>query len=142
MISSLVVIEPCAGATERLGQAIARGLRGAGDAHVVNVLDMPDRLDPISLLVIGGPGHCPRIRAWLRSIETAARNWRVSTFEAVSATAAERERFQPVRGVVSSVGIPLTQRPTPFAVYGPRDALYPGELQRAEEWGRSMLMPA
>lgn len=163
MTTSLVVVESHWGNTERIAQAIAAGLRTAGDARVVRVDDAPTCLDGIDLLVIGAPTHAfslsrpetradaivkgagvpsaTGIREWMARIEADARRLQVATFD----TKATQVRGLPgsaaaaARRVAKSAGLPLTQRPTSFYVEGYAGPLVEGECERAEQWGRALV---
>jgi flavodoxin len=154
---TLVIYDSSFGNTARVARAIGRGAKTAGDALVMSVTEA-GRIEQAGrqpdLLFVGGPTHRHRMsaglggfleaipRGSLRGIPAATfdTRYRMSAFLTGSAATAAAGRLR-------REGCRLVARPESFFMQkdAPPDGekrrhalegLEPGELERAEEWGR------
>lgn len=162
-MAALVVYESMFGNTEKVAQAVARGIQEVMDAELRAVSDVPDGVDlSFDLLVVGAPTHAfglsrPSTRAdairqgarqgdadrglreWLEQLPHARGGEVVATFD----TRVRRVRHLPgsaARGAVKllrSQGYPTTAARS-FYVEDVSGPLHPGELDRATAWGREL----
>jgi hypothetical protein len=149
------------GNTEAVARAVARGLADAVPTEAVNVREAPRRIDGACLLVVGGPTHAfglsrpstrsaagdqggredaaaaDGIREWIAGVHVARPGIPVAVFDTRlrhfpgSAARAARRRLHR-RGFDTSVA------PVSFHVKGAPGPLLDDELERAEQWGRSL----
>ena len=142
-MNSLVVYESKFGNTQKVAEAIAKGLGLHGLAHVVEVND-PDALtlDAVDLLVIGGPtqahGMSPAMRAYISAlIPKAPAGTRVAVFDT-------RLKGPGFLWGSAAKAIADELRKATFAVIAPSKSflvegmkepqLVDGEEQRAQAW--------
>lgn len=160
-MKALVVVESVFGNTLQIADAVARGLARAGDVRVVDVVDAPQEIQRIDLLVVGGPTHAfgmtrPETRraAAEQSDDMVVpgtvglREWLATLRVAPIAGAAFDTRTDRVRlpgsaargaaRALRRLGLHMIARPTTFRVLGTRGPLRDGELERAEAWGAAL----
>lgn len=163
---ALVVYETIWGNTGELANAIAEGLRaGAGvDAvEVVEAVDAPAAIDPdVDLVVVGGPTHAfsmttgstrdsarqqgatripaRGIREWLEQLAPPASAVAVATFDTrtvhprLPGSAAKKALKQLV-----AKGFRPVDKPTTFGVHGYSGPIADGEVERARQWGTTLV---
>jgi flavodoxin-like protein len=159
---SLVVYESWFGNTRRVAEEIAAALAQEGDAEVVSVDEPLPALEAVDLLVVGAPTHIHGLSS-KRSREGAltqgahgepgigVRGWIDSLPEGTCgprAAAFDTRAHKPVwlvgsaaRGIARRLrgqGYTLVAEPESFFVHGTPGPLEEGELERAEEWGKTL----
>jgi len=132
--------------TKKIAEAIADGLRSKGTVEVFDVENAPFAFaQPIDLLVVGGPTEAhsvtPPMHAYLgRFGHAALAGIRVASFDT-------RLRYPRLISGAAGIGIGKKlaaaggQTLVPaesFLVKGNPAVLEPGELERAEAWGRML----
>ena len=143
-MKAVVLYDSAYGNTRHIAEAIARSLEGTG-AEAVQVPEFRSKdLQPGDLLVVGSPINgwrpTPIISAaldafgpgQLRGVKAAAFDTRVRLF--VHGDAAKK-LIEELR----KHGAEIISAPQPFYVKGTEGPLLPGELEKAEFWGRSLL---
>lgn len=165
VMEAVVIYESIFGNTRAIAQAIVRGLSHQVQVREVQLPALGPAADILDagLVVLGGPthtfgmsrpdsrqavakehrDHCEQaggIREWLEALidETSGRSvvvfdTRLSSFRYIPGSAA-REAADMLR----AKGITLIDDPHSFYVDGSEGPLHPGELERAEEWGRHL----
>ena len=141
-MTAVVVYESQYGNTQRIAEAIARGL--GGDARAVHASAFsPATLEPGALLVVGSPivGWKPLegLGAWLDAlgpgsldgVRTAAFDTRVKLF--IHGDAAKK-----IEHALEAAGGQRAAEPTWYYVKGTEGPLLDGELEKAEAWGRQL----
>ncbi|MCS7483697.1 flavodoxin family protein [Umezawaea endophytica] len=164
MTRVLVVYESMFGNTEKIANAIAEGLAGAGAVDVVEVGSAPTVLpEDVDLLVVGAPTHAfglsrPStrksaadqavgdlvstgigVREWLDELRSAGSTALVAAFDtrvkiAMMPGSAARRALGRLRGR----GFPMLVRAESFHVVGTPGPLKPGEADRAKAWGAKL----
>jgi Flavodoxin domain len=167
-MKALVVYESFFGNTERVAQAIAKGLSEHGDVEIVEVTHAPTKLtEPVDLIVVGGPTHAfsmtrqstredavrqgatqgsttMGVREWLEHLHRGKHPELVATFD----TKADKVRHLPgsaangAANIVHRLGYRTAVRPMSFYVQGVAGPLLDGELGRAQVWGEHLGMSA
>lgn len=165
-MKALVVVESMFGNTQAVADAVAEGIRGApGEVEVVDVSAAPPEVpEDVTLLVIGGPTHAfsmtrestrrdaltqahvadpakagTGIREWIARAAPDARV-RVVTFDT-----RVKKAFIPGSAAKSAAralahhGFEHAERGETFWVEDTPGPLKPGEVERAREWGRSLV---
>lgn len=162
---ALVIYESMFLNTEKVAEAIVRGLREGGwTASDVDVRWAPSTFDGVDLVVLGAPTHAfslsrPSTRAdALRQgaapgrVDRGLREWLAglppagdpAPVVAVFDTRVSKARRLPasaartIAKLVRRRGLRLVGRPTGFLVEDVAGPLCPGELDRATEWGRDL----
>jgi flavodoxin len=140
----LVVYDTVHGNTQQVAEAIAEGLRTAGDVAVKKMQEAgPDDVGATDLLVVGSPTH-----AWNMSSATkqffsrlgdARRDGKAAAsfdtkFEQRLAGSAAGKMARALR----RLGFRLVSKPENFYVAGMQGPLKPGELERARDFGASL----
>jgi hypothetical protein len=161
---TLVVYESWFGTTRELAEAVAEALAAEGEVTVLSVHDPLPALDEFDLLVVGAPTHVHGlssgmsrkgaieqrgdegepgigVRDWIAGLPNGARGPRVAAFDT--------RLNKPVmlvgsaaRGVARRMrqhGYTLAIEPESFFVHGTPAVLDDGELERAAEWGRTLM---
>ena len=165
--TALIVYESMFGNTEAVAQAVATGLRGGGmTATVVDVSDHPPTdVCGYDVLVVGAPTHAfslsrastrrDAVRQGARpgAAETGLREWLSAVitrpagdhrYAAAFDTRASKVRRLPITAarrasrLLSEGGYTPLARPAGFVVEDVQGELLPGELDRAEAWGRRL----
>ena len=145
MSKSLVVYASRYGNTEKIAEAIAAGLRTAGPVEVFAAADAPVAIgNDVTLFVVGGPTEAHGLTKPLADY--------ISRLGGVSAelvaTFDTRLRFPRWVSGSAALGIARALRgaganeiaePMSFFVHGKDPVLEPGELERAEAWGVSLI---
>jgi flavodoxin len=146
-MNSLVVYASKFGNTQKVAEAIAKGLGSHGLARVVEVEDpYALMLDAVDLLVIGGPtqahGMSPAMRAYLTALIPKAP---AVTRAAVFDTRLKGPGFlwgsaaKAIAVAFRQVGFVVVTPPESFLVEGMKEPqLVDGELARAEEWATTL----
>lgn len=157
---TLVVYESMWGNTRTVAEAVADGLRGAGEVDVVSVTGAPplDTLDP-DLLVVGAPTHAfglsrpqtredaarrgagglaqPGVREWIEAAPTV--RLRVATFDThVRRPNLPGSASRTAAKLLRRLGAELAARPESFYVHGYEGPVLDGELDRARAWGADL----
>lgn len=161
-MNSLVVYESWFGNTRWIAKRIADALGEEGDVELVSVDDPLPSLQHVDLIVLGAPTHVHGLssaRSRRGAIEQqgsdgdvgiGARGWidnlplcggpRVAVFD----TRAHKPELlvgSAAHGMARRVrhrGYRLAAEPESFFVHGTPGPLEEGELDRAEEWGRTL----
>jgi hypothetical protein len=165
--TALVVLESMFGNTDKIGNAIADGLRDAGVAVTVeDVAAAPVDLSPaVGLLVVGAPTHAlslsrPNTRADAvrqgapdEKAATGLREWLSTVLPqdpahapvvAVFDTRVTKVRRLPAAAgpraarLARRRGLAVVGRPRAFLVSDVKGPLEDGELERASAWGREL----
>lgn len=135
------------GNTEKIADAISTGLRSAGDVEMVTVQKaQPVRLHDFDLVVVGGPteGHgvTEDVAAYIDEVGEAVSGVTVAAFDTrmrwpkwLSGSAAEK-----IASRLEGLGAKVVVPPASFVVSGKTPVLEPGELERAEAWGRALAI--
>ena len=160
---ALIVVESMFGNTRAVADAIATGLGPEVDVEVVDVLDAPLAFaGGIDLLVVGGPTQVfgmsrpssrqdaaqqadrpPEagrmgVREWLHQAELGG----VRSAAAFDTEIAKRwvpgSAAHGIGKALRGLGATLVAPPEGFGVTGTAGPLAPGELQRAQQWGRRL----
>jgi flavodoxin len=144
-VKSIVVYQSRHGNTEKIARAIAAGLERSGRVEVYTTGDAPAMIsEDVALLVVGGPTEAHRMTEpmteyldRLGGVSTQL----VATFDTrmrwprfVSGSAA-----QGIAGRLRVAGANDVAEPMSFFVHGTDPTLEPGELERAELWGASLV---
>ncbi|MEE6271791.1 flavodoxin family protein [Georgenia wangjunii] len=158
-MSALVVYESMWGNTRAVAEAVADGLRRAGEVGVVEVGAAPplESVD-VDLLVVGAPTHAfglsrpttrtdaatraggtvisagRGVREWIAGARAAGQ--RVATFDThVSRPNLPGSAGRSAAKMLRSRGCSVMVEPESFYVGGYDGPLLPGELERARAWG-------
>jgi flavorubredoxin len=158
---ALVVYETIWGNTEQVAREVAAGL-GADSVDIVDAASAPPALeDDVDLLVVGGPthafsmstastresarqqgaAHIPAggIREWIDRLSTPARSVPVATFDTrvVSPRLPGSAAKKAMKKLVA-LGFRPAVKPETFGVHGYSGPVADGELERAQQWGRTL----
>lgn len=160
---SLVVYESMWGNTEQVARAVAGGLEAGGPVLVLEVSSVkPHDLEGIGLLVVGGPTHAfsmsrkttrddavNRGAPWTHA-EVGIREWLEGLPESDTPVATFDTRIGKVRHMPGSAAKKAAKEvrqhhlgrvvaTESFWVEDTEGPLFEGELERAAQWGRSLL---
>lgn len=159
---SLVVYESWYGNTRRIAEKIASVLAEESEVKVVSVDDPIPPLHHLDLIVLGAPTHVHGLssaRSRDAALEQGARGWRPGIGArgwigklplcggpafAVFDTRAHKPALlvgSAAHGMASRLrrrGYKLVTEPESFFVQGTPGPLEEGELERAEEWGKTL----
>ncbi len=158
-MKALIVYESLWGNTRRIAEAIADGL--GGDTSLVSAATAPETLpEDIDLLVVGGPTHAfsmsrPQTRAeaakegaaaapqgvreWLDALPRRSTAPRLVTFDTkVGHTRLSGSAAKSAAKAARAHGL-HAEESVDFFVTGKEGPLEDGELERATEWGRSLV---
>jgi flavodoxin len=144
-MKSIVVYQSRHGNTEKIARAIAAGLQRGGSVEVYPTTDAPATIsEEVALFVVGGPTEAHRMTEpmaeyldRLGGLSTQL----VATFD----TRMRWPRFisgsasHGIAGKLRMAGANDVAEPMSFFVHGADPILEPGELERAESWGASLL---
>ena len=159
MMKALIVYDSVFGNTEQIAQAMGKGL-GAPDQVQVLKVDavQPQQLMGLELLIVGSPTRAfrptPAITKLLKAIPANGLSGaRVAAFDTrIPADHPETPgllRFmvklfgyaaKPIADKLQSKGGKLALPPEGFFVQGTEGPLQDGELERASEWARQLLV--
>lgn len=148
-MQTLVIYDTKFGNTRQIADAIARGAATRGAVSVLHATEAAVPLEAApDLVVIGGPtqrrGLSPELRAFVDALPAGLRGIPSATFDTryrgstwiMGSAAAEAARR------LGRAGSRFTASPESFYIArgGPleRQGLEPGELARAEAWGRAV----
>ena len=165
-MKTVVVYESMFGNTKAIAEAVAQGLREAGEVVLGSVDDLsPDQVGDAGLLVAGGPTHGHGMaRANVRQAmakdgsyarygpvlegQESLRGWLERLPAGRAAAAAFDTRFAKPRWITGSAAIKIAQRlghkgytivgTESFFIQGGGGPLTAGELERAAAWGRAL----
>lgn len=145
---TVVIYDTKFGNTEKVAQSIARGVGTLGSVQVLDAGSVPAFAERPDLLVVGGPtqrrGLSPALRALVDAPPQGLRGVPTASFDT---------RYRGARVLMGSAAIDAARRlgkaggslvapPESFFIArgGPLESqvLEPGELDRAEAWGRSV----
>jgi flavodoxin len=147
MMKSLVVYGTRYGNTEKIALAVSTGLRSVGVVEMLSVEQAQAlRLHEYDLIVFGGPteahGVTEPIAAFIDEIGEAFAGVAVAAFDTrlrwpkwMSGSAADGIAHR-----LENFGADVVVPPASFIVTGKPTALEPGELERAEAWGRALAI--
>ena len=151
------------GNTGKIAQAITDGLSDAlGVTEAVEMKQIssarPDQLSGLDLLVVGSPTQkfrpLPTTTNFLKSIpQNALKGVKVAAFDTrITEEQIDGNRFfsklvnvfgfaaDPISDRLEKKGGEVVMPPEGFTVEGTEGPLTEGELERAKEWGRQLLM--
>lgn len=165
-MKALIVVESMFGNTREAAEAVAEGIRGGGgEVDVVEVSAAPAAVPPeVTLLVVGGPTHAfsmtrestrrdalkqahesdraradTGIREWIESAAPDPRI-RVVTFDTrVKKAFIPGSAAKSAAKALTQHGFEHAERGETFWVEDTPGPLKPGEVERAREWGRSLV---
>ncbi len=166
-MKALVIYESIFGNTRDIGESIARGLEERFEVEIAEISEAHGDPEQVDLLVIGGPTHVlsmskdssradarkkaaekgiepvskrEGIRELLESLADGASGPLVATFDT-----SVKKRWIPLGSAAKSASKQLEKRgfemvmdAEQFRVDGTEGPLHPGELERAEMWGREL----
>lgn len=155
-MQTVVIYDSKFGNTEKIAEAIGRGLATFGDAQVLSIAEaaafVRSTPKPPDLLLIGGPtqkrGPSPALRAFVDRLPEALLGIAAATFDTryrgatwiMGSAAAEAAK------AIRKGGGTVVAPPESFFIVrrGPMELqkLEPGELDRAEDWGRAVAAAA
>lgn len=146
-MKSLVVYGTRYGNTEKIALAVSAGLRSVGLVEMLTVEKAKNlRVREYDLVVFGGPteahGVTEPVAAYIDEIGDLLSGIDVATFDTrvrwpkwMSGSAADS-----IARRLESYGANLVIPPASFIVTGKPTTLEPGELERAEAWGRALAI--
>ena len=155
-MQTLIIYDSKFGNTEKVAQAIARGVGQVSQVQVTAAPEATHTFEALTsrpdLIIVGGPtqNHGPSdgLRALMKTLPATLRGIPAACFDTryrgpvllmgSAASAAAK--------ALSKSGVELIAPPESFYIvrHGPMDhqTLEPGELERAEAWGRAMATSA
>jgi flavodoxin len=148
---TVVIYDSKFGNTEKIAQAIGRGLGAPGDVRVMSTgeVTLTERPD---LLLLGGPtqkrGASPGLRDFMEVLPAALRGIPAAAFDTRyrGATWMMGSAAAQVAKAVRKAGGELVAEPESFFIIrkGPleRQTLEPGEIERAEQWAAAVAATA
>jgi flavodoxin len=151
-MNTLVIYDSKFGNTERIAQAIARGLASFGDVRVVNTGDRAALVNALAaapdLALLGGPtqrhGASAALKSFFNDLPPALRGTAAGAFDTryrgstwlMGSAAGEAGK------ALARAGCELVAPPESFFIERrgrlELQQLEPGELDRAEGWGRAL----
>jgi hypothetical protein len=160
---ALVVYESMFGNTQRVAQAIGRGLEARVPVAVVEVGEAPSTLDDdVDLVVVGGPTHVfglsseltrtpavdqapagiishTGVREWVTCLQAQHGRVVVAAFDThIGKTWIPGAASKRLDMMMRSMGLLSLAAPTSFYVHDTTGPLVGGELERAELFGRRL----
>ncbi|TAK00160.1 MAG: flavodoxin family protein [Chloroflexota bacterium] len=155
-MNTVVIYDSKFGNTEKIAEAIARGIGSVSDVHVISVSEAARELEALAtrpdLLIVGGPtqNHGPSagLRHFTDALPASLRGVPAACFDTryrgpvllmgSAATAAAK--------AVAKAGAAIVGTPESFFIVRrgqmPLQTLEPGEIERAESWGRATASEA
>lgn len=155
-MKALVVYDSFFGNTEKIAQAIAKGLESKMKVEMLRVNDVkPERLTELDLLIIGSPTRkfspTPAIanllkkitKNGLKSVKAGAFDTRISIEEIDSRFLNFLVKLfgyaaEPIAKKLKQKGAELVIQPEGFIVKDSEGPLKEGELERAEVWAKQI----
>jgi hypothetical protein len=160
-MKALVVVESVFGNTRQVAEAVVRGLRLHLDAELVDVVDAPEVISGVDLLVVGGPTHAfgmTRLNTRRSATEESGgrvqadavglREWltalRVGPIAGASFDTRMDKPWLPGSAAAGAArrlrkqGLRMLAPPETFRVVGTRGPLRDSELDRATAWGTTL----
>jgi flavodoxin len=150
-MQTVVVYDSKFGNTEKIAQAIARGIGTLGGVLVMDTAEAVAAQPPAQrpdLLLVGGPtqkrGPSPALRAFVGALPAAFQGIPAASFDTRyrGATLIMGSAANEAAKVLRKAGGELVTPPESFFIArgGPleRQGLEAGELERAERWGRAV----
>ena len=150
-MQTVVIYDSKFGNTEKIAQAIGRGLGALGDVRVMSTGEATPDERP-DLLLLGGPtqkrGASPGLRRFMEALPAALHGVPAAAFDTryrgatwlMGSAAAEAAK------VIRRAGGDLVAEPESFFMVrkGPmeRQTLEPGEIERAEQWAAAVAAAA
>ena len=147
-MQTLVIYDSKFGNTEKIAEAIARGVGPVSDVRVTSTADLDALTSRPDLVFVGGPtqNHGPSagLRAFVNALPAALRGSTTACFDTryrgpvllMGSAAAAAVK------VLSGTGATFVAPPESFFIvrHGPmpQQTLEPGEIARAEAWGRAV----
>ncbi len=159
-MKALIVYDSLFGNTEKVAQAVARGIGAPEEVELARVGSLTSRqLEGVPLLVVGSPTQGFRASkataaflaglpaGSLKGVRVAAFDTRMGFEDMGWGTAIIRFMFfikvggyaaDPIAAALRKSGGELALPPEGFFVHGREGPLKDGELERAEAWGKSL----
>lgn len=150
-MQTVVIYDSKFGNTEKIAEAIGRGLSALGDVLVMSTGDATPTERP-DLLLLGGPtqkhGASPALREFMEALPAALRGVPAASFDTryhgstwlMGSAAAQAAK------AIRKAGGDLVAEPESFFIVrqGPleRQTLEPGEIERAERWAAAVAVAA
>jgi hypothetical protein len=167
-MTAVVVYESMYGNTREIAEAVAAGIGAHATVEVHEVSDMEALPDGVDLLVVGGPTHAfgmsrPGTRAdaatkphdgdlvstgiglreWIEALPSADHLIAVATFDTrVRHPRLPGSAAKAAGKALAARGYRMVAAPRTFDVNGMTGPLYPGETDKAAEWGASVATAA
>ena len=157
-MKALVIYDSVFGNTEQIAQAIGNALGSQEDLSVLRVDDVrPEHLTNLNLLVVGSPTRAfsptPKTRRFvgsipsLQGVKVAAFDTRIALSDVDSRILPVFVRVfgyaaKPIADRLTKKGGDLVIAPEGFFVEGTEGPLKDGELERAADWARQIMVMA
>ncbi|MFA6027867.1 MAG: flavodoxin family protein [Patescibacteria group bacterium] len=153
-MKALIIYDSQFGNTEKIAKAIARGIGENVEVKNVNDASIND-IKGVELLIVGSPTHggqaTPAIQNFLKSLpDNLLKGVKVSAFDTRSSDEGKAWlkiiinifKFPAPRmaKVLQAKDGNLAAEPEGFIVKGKEGPLIEGELERAEKWGKKLLI--
>jgi flavodoxin I len=156
-MNALVVYDSFFGNTEKIAQAIAKGLESKMDVEIMRVSNVkPERLAGFNLLIVGSPTRkfspTPAIGNLLKKFSSnGLAGVRAAAFDTRIAIDDVNSRFlnfmvnlfgyaaEPIAKRLEKKGAELVMPPEGFIVVDSEGPLKDGELERAEDWAKQII---
>jgi flavodoxin len=142
-MKTLVVYGTRYGNTQRVAEAIADGVKEAGDVEVLALeAATPSKVREADLIVVGGPteahGTTPALKAWVDGLAFVLEGKAVAAFDTRLdyARVLSGSASRGIEARLRRAGARMVAADGSFLVKGKQPQLEPGELTRAVEWGR------
>jgi flavodoxin len=151
-MQTLVIYDSKFGNTEKVARAIARGVRQVSEVRVTGTDEAIRALETLAsrpdLVLIGGPtqNHGPSagLRAFVNALPTALRGIPSACFDTRyrGPTLLMGSAGSAAAKALAKTGAEIVAAPESFFIvrHGPmpQQTLEPGEIERAEAWGRTI----
>ena len=156
-MKALIVYDSVFGNTEKIAQAISRGLDPQKDVQIRRVTDVkPEQLTGLKLLIVGSPTRAfrptPAIKNFLKRIpKNGLKGVKVAAFDTgLSISDIESSLLRtfvktfgyaakPISDKLKKKGGQPTVPPEGFFVEGTEGPLKQGELERATNWAKQII---